>query len=172
MIFGKTLTKFYLALNLQRKEEIVKLAKANMAKRFRYNFTVLDILYNFLWPLKWFRIFRKSLSNPHTRYKLFERGEVKLMKEFDAIEFARNQRKLKMLTNWLLDTSERFMAIYQKTNAINLNTETEHELSDDPMYTRVPRLFSKKDKIDRHSDLINKFFGNLLSCNFLDKISD
>ena len=52
MIFGKTLTKFYLALNLQRKEEIVKLAKANMAKRFRYNFTVLDILYNFLWPLK------------------------------------------------------------------------------------------------------------------------
>ena len=94
------------------------------------------------------------------------------MKEFDAIEFARNQRKLKMLTHWLLDTSERFMAIYQKTNAINLNTETEHELSDDPMYTRVPRLFSKKDKIDRHSDLINKFFGNLFSCNFFNEISD
>ena len=102
---------------------------------------------------------KKGLNNPHTRYKLFERGEYKLMHEFDWIEFARNQRKLKMLIHWLMDTSERFMTVYQKTNAVNLHSSSDSVHSDDPAYLRVPKLFANNSKIDEHKILIDQFFG-------------
>ena len=55
-------------------------------------------------------------------------------KEFDVVEFTRTQRKLKMLMHSLMDESERFLAPYQKLNAISLLSESDSSQIDDLGY--------------------------------------
>ena len=131
--------------------------KENMKKRYRYSYSILDIAYNYLMPAKVFFCWKKSLRNLHTRYLLFKRGEDKLSKEFDAVEFARSQRKLKMLMHWLMDKSEKFLTAYQKSNAISLSTESDSN-SDDPAYTMIPKMLSNGKTKQKHIVIIDKFF--------------
>ena len=108
-------------------------------------------------PIKIFFCWKKSLRNLHTRYLLFKRGEDKISKEFDAVEYARSQRKLRMLIHWLMDKSERFLTAYQKSNAISLSTESDSN-SDDPAYTKIPKILSKAKEKQKHIVTVNKFF--------------
>ena len=108
-------------------------------------------------PIKVFFCCKKSLRNLHTRYLLFKRGEDKLSKEFDVVEFARSQRKLKMLMHWLMDKSEKFLTAYQKSNAISLSTESDSN-SDDPAYTKIPKMLTKGIDIQNHCIIVSKFF--------------
>ena len=73
-----------------------------MKRRYRYNYSIFDLAYNYLMSIKIFFCWKKCLKNLHTRYLLFKKGEEKLSKEFDAVEYARSQRKLKNV-NALVD---------------------------------------------------------------------
>ena len=72
----------------------------------------------------------------------FKKGEENFAKEFDVVEFARTQRKIKMLMNSLMDESERFLAPYQKLNSINFLSESDSNELDELSYSKVPNLLS------------------------------
>ena len=138
-------------------KELIHKASDNMKRRYRYSYSILDLAYSYLIPIKIFCCCKKTLRNIHTRYLLFKKGEEKFAKEFDAVSFVRNQRRLKMMINWLMDKSERFLAVYQKSNAISLSTESEDQ-SDDPVYTNVPKMLSNINLKQKHIGIVNKFF--------------
>ena len=132
-------------------------ASKNMKRRFRYSYSIVDILYNYIAITKVFYCWRKKLRNIHDRHLLFKKGEDKFTKEFDAVDFARTQRKLKMLIHWLMDKSERFLSVYQKSNAISLSSESENQ-SDDPDYTKIPKMLASEQEKQDHVLAVNCFF--------------
>lgn len=132
-----------------------------MKRRFRYSYSVLDLAYNFLVPVKLFCCCKRSLRNLHSRYLLFKRAEHRFAAEFDAVEFARSQRKLKMLMHWLMDKSERFLTAYQKSNAVSLSPQSASSASDDPAYTKIPKMLSDSKTKQKHVVLVDKFFVSL-----------
>ena len=142
---------------------VVQEAADNMRNRYRYSYSVFDVFYNYMWPVN--RLcccFRRSLRNLHSRLVLYNKGEEKFIKEFDAVEFARTQRKLKMLVHWLMDKSELFLTAYQKTNAISLFTDSESSQSDDPAYLKIPKMLSRAKTKQKHIVTVDKFFVNIL----------
>ena len=145
--------------------EIVRKAADNMRKRYRYSYSIFDLAYNFLVPVKVFCCCKRSLRNLHSRYLLYKKAEDKFAQEFDAVEFARSQRKLKMMMCWLMDKSERFLTAYQKSNAISLSTESD-SLSDDPAYTKIPKMLASSKTKQKHVVQVNRFFvsATCLSC--------
>ena len=64
----------------------------------------------------------------------FKKGEEMFAKEFDVVEFTRTQRRLKMLMHSLMDESERFLAPYQKLNAISLLSDSDSSQIDEFAY--------------------------------------
>jgi len=52
--------------------------------------------------------------NVKRRLELYNRGEEKFAKEFDAVYYAKSLRNLNTLMVSMLDDSEKFMANYQK----------------------------------------------------------
>ena len=83
-------------------------------------------------------------------------------KELDIVEFIRTQRKLKMLMHSLIDESERFLAPYQKLNAINLLSDFDSNNSDDPAYSKIPKLLSNTESKELHSLNVDKFMVRLI----------
>ena len=100
---------------------------------------------------------KNGFRSIHTRYKLFQKGQEKYKKELDVVEFTRNQRKLKMLMDWSMDKSEKFLAVYQKSNMISLSTESENQ-SEDPAYTQIPKMLDNDKSKAIHHDIVNQFF--------------
>ena len=124
-------------------DSIMQFAAETMKNRYRYSYSLKDIVYNYLnifnaLGLCW----RNRIKSLNQRHKLYLKGKNKFLEEFDAISFARTQRKLKMLLNWLMDKNERFLAVYQKTNAIWLSSDSESSSSRHDLYKEVPKLFS------------------------------
>ena len=95
-------------------------------------------------------------------------------KELDIVEFIRTQRKLKMLIHSLMDESERFLAPYQKLNAISLLSDFDSNNSDDPAYSKIPKLLSNSKSKELHSSNIDSFMVRLFEyiwwIDFMDKI--
>ena len=75
----------------------------------------------------------------HQRHRLYLKGKRKFVAEFDAVAFARAQRKLKMLMNWLMDKSDHYLAVFQRSNALCLTSDSS---STDSAYNKVPKLHS------------------------------
>ena len=101
-------------------------------------------MYNFMFPFKCIgRKCRKNALNLHTRYLIFKKGESKFAKEFDVAEFAKIQRKLKMLVLSLIDDDIRFLASYQKLNAISILSNSNSNDSNDSESSKLPNLVSK-----------------------------
>ena len=92
----------------------------------------------------------------------FKKGEDKFLKEFDAVEFVRTQRKLKMLMNSLMNEDERFFTPYQKTNSLSLLSNSDNSDFDDHDYTKIPKFLSSAKIKQRHSVVIDKFFVSIL----------
>ena len=84
-------------------------------------------------------------------------------KEFDVVEFVRTQRNLRMLIKTLMDESERFLAPYQKVNAICLASDSEISESDDPAYKKIPKLISKPEEKKNHGVIIDQFFVSIIN---------
>ena len=80
-----------------------------------------------------------------------------LSKELDIVEFGRTQHKPKMFTNSLMDESKRFLMPYQKLNAISLLSDSDKNDTDDPEYTKIPKLLSNKNLKQLHSLTIERF---------------
>ena len=91
----------------------------------------------------------------HQRHRLYLKGKRKFVAEFDAVAFTRAQRKLKMLTNWLMDKSERYLAVFQRSNALCLTSDSS---STDSAYNKVPKLHSAQTDRQEHAAAVNKFF--------------
>ena len=130
-----------------------------MKSRFRYDYSFLDIAYNFAFPFKWLMgRWKRNIYNIHSRFLLFKNGEKKLLKEFDAVEFARTQRKLKMLMHSLMGENERLLAPYQMLNSISLLSDSSSNHSDDPAYSKIPKLFWDAKAKQKHWEIIEGFF--------------
>ena len=87
------------------------------------------------------------------------KGKKKYERELDVIKFVRYQRKLKMIMDWLMDKSSRFLSAYQKSNTINLSTESEN-LSDDSVYAKIPYMLDKDTVKIVHHEIVTEFFVN------------
>ena len=56
-----------------------------------------------------------------------------------------------------MDKSERFLSVYQKSNAISLSSESENQ-SDDPDYTKIPKMLASEQEKQDHVLAVNCFF--------------
>ena len=91
----------------------------------------------------------------------FKKGEDKFSEELDVVSFTRSQRELKMLMHSMMNEHQRFLAPYQKLNAISLLSDSESNNSDDLAFSKIPKMLSKADGKQRHREAINQFFvGN------------
>jgi hypothetical protein len=78
------------------------------------------------------------------------------MKEFDAIYFAKSIRNLKMIIVSMMDDSERFIASYQKVNALDFDGDMTDSHSDD-VYEDIPKMFDKPTDKEQHTKKISEF---------------
>lgn len=91
--------------------------------------------------------------NIHTRLEVFNLGEEKYTKEFDAIQFATNMRDLRALVKSLLDSNERFLLQNQKSHCL-IHSDSEEE-PDHPQ--PVPKLFTTQKEKSEHDAKISEF---------------
>ena len=99
----------------------------------------------------------------------FKKGEETFAKEFDVVEFARTQRKLKMLMHLLMDESERFLAPYQKLNAISLLSESDNQI-EELSYKKIPNLLSNSIQKKKHNEIVDQFFVRDLVIYYIQNI--
>jgi len=133
-----------------------------MRQRVRYDWKITDFIFNF------FRLFsflfccinkKKNKLNVKKRLELYDKGETKFIKDFDAVYYARSIRNLTTLVTSMIDQNERFMISYQKTNAISLDSSTTSSHSDEN-YDGVPKLFAKEKKKLEHRNRVDEFMVN------------
>jgi hypothetical protein len=69
---------------------------------------------------------------------MFNKGENKFIKEFDAVRFVRMTRNLKMIVSSIMNDSQRFIASYQKINTIHhdINSSSDSMSSEEGNQTR------------------------------------
>ena len=68
-----------------------------------------------------------------------------------------------------MDKSERFLAVYQKTNAICISSDSESSSSGHDLYKDVPKLLSDFSYQQKHCDNIGKFFEEYLKEKHTEK---
>ena len=100
-------------------------------------------------------------KHPYKIPSFFKKGIQKFKKEIDIVEFARTQRKLKMLMHSLMNKSERFLAPYQKLNAITILSNSDNCESNDPEYSKIPKLLSNAKSNQLHGLTVERFIVNL-----------
>ncbi|CAI2382333.1 unnamed protein product [Moneuplotes crassus] len=145
----------------ESRHHISNKAHRRMKKRVRYDWKLSDFVFNLFSSLKCLCFCCCRMKNKlhiKLRHKLYERGEEKFIKEFDAVTFARNARNMNTLINSMMDEKERMMVIYQKSNVIPLNSDTKSSESEDP-YDEVPKMFSLHKKKILHQHMVNKFMS-------------
>ena len=75
------------------KSEFVSQTSDKMKSRYRYTFSISDIIYNYLNVFNWLNFWcKRILKGIYHRQKLFEKGEDKFIREFDAVDFVQNQK--------------------------------------------------------------------------------
>ena len=130
-----------------------------MRNRVKYDWKITDFIFTF------FRSFSciffcccRSKNKFHLRKKqeIYEKGETKFIKEFDAVYYARCMRNMNTLVTSMMDESERFMITYQKCNSISLYSDTTSSHSDEN-YDGVPKLYSNEKKKLRHKAKVDDF---------------
>ena len=66
-----------------------------------------------------------------------------------------------MLMHSLMDESERYLAPYQKSNAISLLSDSNSSLSDDSAYSEIPKLLWDSTQKRNHVVSVNKFLVSI-----------
>ncbi|CAI2386664.1 unnamed protein product [Moneuplotes crassus] len=132
-------------------EEVATKAHNRMRSRIRYDWNLSDFLVNLcsLFSCCFCRCIKR-------RYELFEKGEKKFIKEFDAVYYARNMRNLNTLVTSMMDDSEKVMITYQKQNAIPAESDETSE-NEDENFDDVPKMFSSKILKQKHIEKIDFF---------------
>lgn len=142
--------------------DLISTAKASMAHRRFYNYSMFDFGYNILCCVKCLSPHKEKRFSYFNRYQLYEKGVDKYLKEFDAEYYTKSLRNLKMLVSSLMDDSERFMNLYQHSNTISLLKLESGNDSDDEQEKKIPKLSSKQMKEEKHKESIDGFFDSYL----------
>ena len=71
-----------------------------------------------------------------------------------------------MLMHSLMDESERYLAPYQKSNAISLLSDTNSNLSDDSAYSEIPKLLWDSTQKQKHVISVNKFLVSISNLDY------
>lgn len=140
-----------------------------MKERRRFNFSVFDFIYNLYCLIGWMFCCKRKRSSLFKRYKYYEYGENKYMKEFDAAYYAKSIRRLEMLVNTFMDDSERYLVNYQKNNTISLHSDYTATSDSDDEFKKAPKMISKKTKKELHSQRIEEFFSKYLKEKLTEK---
>ena len=135
-----------------------------MKRRARYDWKFSDFFYN----LFNFLIFcccvnMKNKLNVKKRFDIYEKGEEKFIKDFDAVDYADNMRNLKALLTSLMDDSEKLMVKYQKSKVISLTSENSSSEESDgggKSSEEIPKLFSSKTRRLMHLAKLEKLMVN------------
>lgn len=93
--------------------DLLKNSFDSMKSRRRYNYTALDFCYNLCVCFKCKMKKKGDQLTAYDRYQMYKQSADKLNLEFDAVEFTKSQRKLKMLAESLLDKRERSLINFQ-----------------------------------------------------------
>lgn len=130
-----------------------------MKRRVRYDWKITDFVFNFFrfLSLSCYCCMRNKTSlHLRNRLKLFDKGETKFIKEFDAMHYARTMRNLATLVTSMIDENEQFMIKYQKSNALSLLSDTTSSFSDDN-FESIPKAFARKNRKKIHKAKIHDF---------------
>lgn len=130
-----------------------------MRHRVRYDWNILDFIYSILNSIPFLFVCccrQKNKLHLKKRNKLFQKGEEKFVKEFDAVQFAKSMREMQTLLKSMIDDNERFMIPYQKCNSIPMHSDSEDE-SGDENYDKVPNLFAPPRLKNIHSARVDAF---------------
>jgi hypothetical protein len=136
-----------------------------MKNRYKYDWKLSDFLFTFVAPCSFIcYCFKNKKFGFMQRFGLFEKGETKYIKEFDAVYYAQNIRNMKTLVTSMMDDSERFLVTYQKYHSISVNSDTASS-HDDEDYDDVPSLYmGKEKKVGFISLFLNKYHINNFKC--------
>ena len=126
-----------------------------MKRKLKYDWKIIDFIYNLfrIFSLLCFCCKRKNTLNIRKRLELYDRGEAKFIKEFDAVYYAKSIRNLTTLVTSMIDENERFMITYQKCNSIPLESDTSSSNSD--KNDAIPKTFDKERL--KHQKKVNDF---------------
>jgi hypothetical protein len=128
-----------------------------MRNRFKYDWRLSDFLFTFVAPCSFICDCSKNKKfGFKQRLGLFEKGETKYIKEFDAVYYAQNIRNLKTLVTSMMDDSERFLVAYQRYHSISAFSDTASSHEDED-YDDVPNLYAGKEKKDKHLLKVDEF---------------
>lgn len=130
--------------------DLLKNSFDSMKSRRIYNYSAHDFCYNLCVCFKCKPKKQGDRLTAYDRYQLYKQGSEKLGLEFDAIEYTKSQRKLKMLVDSLLDKRERALISFQYINTIHYDHESENEIE-------LPSLIEKADKVQEYHESLNKF---------------
>lgn len=132
-----------------------------MKNRFKYQWKFSDFAFSFIAPCM--KLCKKEENKRLTfmkRHGLYEKGEEKFVKEFDAINFARSMRVLRTLVSSMMDDSERVLTVYQKNHSIPVISEDSSSHSERD-YDEVPELYTNQLRKNDHIEKVNRFMVSL-----------
>lgn len=93
----------------------------------------------------------------YNRFQLLEKGLDKFSSEFDAEQYAKSIRNLKMLVSSVMDENERSLGKFQHTNTISLIKSESDEESEGEIDKEMPKLIERKSTLAHHRNIVDKF---------------
>ena len=129
--------------------------------RSQYSYSLLDFMYNILWPLKWikFKCF-KILDTLNNRYQLYSAGERKLVKELSVVSFVKIQRKLKTVVRLLMTRQQQKLSTYSRLSKLKVESDNSSSSSSEDML--IPKMLDNSNTKQQHSEAVEKFFDEYL----------
>lgn len=142
----------------------------NIKSRKRYNYTYRDLCYNAFCCCKC-----NSKSNSMTmyrRFQLYKQAADRITEEFDAIKFAKTQRKLNAMMDLLLSKDQKFITEFDYTHTIGglQNNQTSEVSEELPLLITTSSTKVSKSKSSLH-ELFKKIRKIQLSKNKMNSIS-
>ena len=115
------------------------------------------------WPFKWIKFtWIKLCKNLNKRYRLYLRGEHRLLNELNVVQFIKMQHDFKLLRRMLLTKRERMIAAYQRINTISETSDSQSSCSDNSINEWMPKMLDNSKAKQAHSDVVEKLLDKYL----------
>lgn len=128
----------------------------NIKSRKRYNYTYRDLCYNAFCCCK---CSSKSKSmTMYKRFQLYKQAADRITEEFDAIKFAKTQRKLNAMMDLLLSNDQKFVTEFDYMHTIgSLHTSQTPEISQE-----LPLLITTNStKVSKSKSSLHELFKKI-----------
>ena len=144
--------------------ELIQKAVNEMKSRSKFNYSISDVVYNVIWPFKWLKFaWLKVFKTLKNRYRLYLKGQNKLLKELSVVQFVKMQHRLNLLVRLLLDRQGRLLAAYQQTDTLGIASNSAEDCSDNSDEAYLTNLLDNSDAKHIYSEFTNKFFEDILT---------